>query len=143
MRYVSVCKEVDLSLFPRIVHASLLLSNSIRRDTILCVNVSGVGTVRIDGRRARRVYPDEESLLGLLKALQRGKRLYGVELADCCDVQKPCISPGKEDKISVIKGDVYITPWEERDCYSVAGLEPFEIDQRIIVLQATLDRWLK
>ncbi len=147
MRYIPICEEVDPDMFPRLVHASLLLSNSIRRDTIVCINVRGIGTIKIEGSKARRIYPDEESLLGLLKALKRGKRLYGIELINsCCKPSVPsvpCISLGDRDKVNTIRGDIYLMPWKDEKCYQVAGLERFDVDQRIIVLQSVLDRWLK
>ncbi len=144
MRFISICKEVEIDLVPRLIHASLLLSNSIRRDTVLCVKTKELGIIRVEGSKARRIYPDEESLRGLIRALSRGKRLYGVSVVDeCCEPKTPCLSPGSHDKITVLSGDVFIVPWERPSCYTLSGLEPFEIDQRIIILHSFLDRWLK
>ena len=85
-RVVLVCEPVDRWEAALAVNSSLFLSNAIRKDTVVYVNVEG-NVIKIDGSKAKRVYPDSESLVGLFKAVLRGKRVPGVEVSECPEVE--------------------------------------------------------
>ena len=127
MRKVLICEPLNRWKAALAVNSALFLSNSIRKDTIVYVNVEGFVIV-IDGSRARRVYPDSESLVGLFKAIKKGKRVSGVEAGECPRAGEPWC-PGKE-----VGEEVYLIP---RRC----PLPKFyTLEQELAVLQIELDR---
>jgi tRNA (pseudouridine54-N1)-methyltransferase len=71
-----------LDVLLRCVAAALLVSHGLRRDTIVYLVLKGGGTtpprsVRIDGRVAEYVRPDERSLAGRVKAMLETKAEVG------------------------------------------------------------------
>ena len=107
------------------VNSSLFLSNAIRKDTIVYVNVEG-RVIKIDGSKARRVYPDSESLVGLFKAILKGKKVPGVEVSLCPEIGEAWC-PGKE-----VGEEVVIVP----KCFGLP------LTAELVALQICLDRVL-
>ncbi|HIH90170.1 hypothetical protein [Ignicoccus hospitalis] len=127
MRKVLLCEPLSPWRAALAVNSALFLSNAIRKDTIVYVNVEG-SVIVIDGSAARRVYPDSESLVGLFKAVKKGKRVAGVSLGDCPEPGEPWC-PG-----SPVRGEAFLIP---RRC----GLpEEYTLEHELAVLQIELDR---
>jgi len=127
---VLLCEPLERWKAALAVNAALFLSNSIRKDTIVYVNVEGFVIV-IDGSRARRVYPDSESLVGLFKAIRKGKRVPGVSAGECPAGSKPWC-PGDP-----VPEEVTLNPW------ACPFPEEYTVEQRTVVLQIELDRALR
>ncbi len=108
------------------VNASLFLSNAIRKDTIVYINVEGE-VISINGSKAKRVYPDSESLVGLFKAIAKGKKVPGVSKSECPEV-KDYWCPGKE-----VKEEIFIAP----KCFGLP------LTAELVALQICLDRVLE
>ncbi len=125
-RVVAVCEPLDKWEAALAINSSLFLSNAIRKDTIVYVNVEG-NVIRIDGSKARRVYPDSESLVGLFKAIMRGKRVPGVQLSTCPEVEDYWC-PGK-----AVKDVLYIVP----RCFGLP------LTAELVAIQICLDRVLE
>ncbi|NPA84906.1 MAG: hypothetical protein GXO07_02740 [Crenarchaeota archaeon] len=126
MRVAVVCNPMNPWDAALAVNAALFLSNAIRKDTVVYVNVEGTVIV-IDGSRARRVYPDSESLVGLFRAIKKGKRVPGVRIGQCPSCKPWC--PGEE-------------PGEE-PCLDPSACPfpgPYTVDHKLAVLQIELDR---
>ncbi len=127
MREVVLCEPLERWQAALAVNAALLISNAIRKDTVVYVNVEGTVIV-IDGSRARRVYPDSESLVGLFKAIKKGKRLPGVSLGEC-PPPREAWCPGKPlDEVIRIDPKACDFP------------KPYSLDAKIAILQIEADR---
>jgi hypothetical protein len=134
-RQIVICNTIDPSHAALAINAALFLSNAIRKDVKVIVNVKGFGVVYIDGSAARRVYPDSESLIGMFKALKKGKRLRGVQLlTECPSLQGSIFCPSST---SVPKTHAIIDP------FSCEELSQYTLDQRIAILNILLDRLIE
>ncbi len=132
-RQVVVCNALEPSLAALVINAALFLSNAIRKDTKVIVNVNGFGVIYIDGSNARRVYPDSESLIGMFKALRKGKKLRGVSLLDKCPEVRGTTFCPSHSQLSLEDG-VIIDPFRCKE------LNHYTVDQRIAILNVLLDR---
>ncbi|UXD21944.1 hypothetical protein IPA_00035 [Ignicoccus pacificus DSM 13166] len=134
-REIRVCEPLDPPIAALTINSALFLSNAIRKDTKVVVNVKEYGVVIIEGWNARRVYPDSESLIGMFRALKRGKRLRGVTLQEKCPEEPPFTKFCGE--LGGSKLGYLIDP------LGCEGLDIYEIDQRVAILNIELDRALK
>jgi len=135
-RVVRVCEEINLREAALVINAALFLSNKIRKDVVVFVNVSEVGIVKIVGSGARRLYPDSESLVGALKALKRGRRLRGISLVNECPREDDKVYCPETTSIDIIDEYVVLDP---EACDS---LKSYTRDMRVAILNIELDRAL-
>ena len=134
-RKVSACEKLSPEEAALVINAALFLSNAIRKDTTLIINVDGLGIYEIRGGEARRLYPDWESLVGALKAVKKGKVVRGLYLLESCPpLTGPYLSePSEQPKVD---DEILIVP------EASSLLERYSLDQVIVILQIELDRKL-
>ncbi len=85
-------KEELYRIIAKIAVNSLLLSNSIRRDTLLNVIVLKTNEViMLDGSKVRNLRPDEESSIGLIRSLFRKRLTRKIRDSENLMLKEPCI----------------------------------------------------
>ncbi|ALU12829.1 hypothetical protein EYM_07890 [Ignicoccus islandicus DSM 13165] len=136
LREVRICNDFELGVFPLIVNASLFLSNSIRRDTRLVIKVEENLVLVIDPRKVRRLYPDSESILGILRAIKGGKEITGIDVNSACP--PPSFENFLECSLNNIRLPVVIDP-SKLNCLS----ERYPLDQVVIISHIIIDRFLE
>ena len=135
LRKIIICESIDKMVAPLVINAALLISNSIRKDVVLTLHVQDIGIVQIYGKFVRRIYPDTESILGLLRSIKKGKVIRGVRILETCPEEFRLGICPLETELSN-SNEVIIDPLKCR------YLQGYEIDQKIIIINMELDNML-
>ncbi len=133
LREVRVCSKLNRSLIPLVINAALFLSHSLRRDTILRLMLKDGLVIEIDPRVAKRLYPDTESLLGVVRAIERGRAFRGIKVFGECPPQ--LFEFTLKCPLNVIKVPVTIDP-SKLTCLT----KKYSLDQVIVISHILIDR---
>jgi Uncharacterized conserved protein len=131
----------------KILVAGLLISNGVRRDAEVVFYLTDVDkTVKVQGKRVKRLFPDEESSVGFLKKAISGEKLPGVAVKrSAYDLfTGVVIGPGGKSRCAPAPPFTYVVTLEgfEVEIECGLGLEKLPPHHQVVIVNVNADRAL-
>ena len=102
--FIAKCIRSDIySCICKCVRASLMLSYSMRRDAIACIEIGGGTAVAVYGDRVKGLRPDEKSCKGFFRTAITKGFAQGVKVVGSC---KEILRGFDESCVAVVTKDV-------------------------------------